>query len=257
MTPSEPKLLVFTATYNESGNISPLLDGIWSAAPLAQVLVIDDGSPDGTGKVLDAIARKNSNLIVKHRPGKMGVGSAHREALLFARETGYDTVISLDADFSHDPLVISKIMEALKTHEFVIGSRFIAGGRLDYRGFRRLISWGANRLARAALGIRFRETTTSFRGFTKSLLKRLPIELIQSEGYSFFLECSYFVGRTTKRVLEIPIHFQDRRFGQSKISQSEIYNGFFTLFRLFSKRLFGFFTLQSKKTSWFSVPEVK
>lgn len=232
------KLLVFTATYNEKENIPLLLAGIWQTCPQADIYVIDDNSPDGTGKVLDQMAQQNNHLIVKHRPGKLGVGSAHREAIIFAREKGYDALITMDADFSHDPEVIGLMVTGLEKSEFVIGSRFAPGGKLDYHGFRRVISVGANLLARYALGITCRETTTSFRGFTKSLLQRLPIEQVQAEGYSFFLECTYFICQTTNKVLEIPIHFQDRRFGQSKISQTEIYKGFLTLFRLTFNRIF-------------------
>jgi dolichol-phosphate mannosyltransferase len=232
------KTLVFTATYNEKENITPLLEGIWNSVPSADIFVIDDNSPDGTGKVLDSIANNNSKLIVRHREGKLGVGSAHREALAYARDKGYGILITMDADFSHDPSVVKTMIEALAKHEFVIGSRFIHGGQLDYHGFRRFISFGANLLARYVLGITCRETTTSFRGFRASLLQRLPINKVKAEGYSFFLECTYIICRTTQSVLEIPIHFQDRRFGQSKISQSEIYKGLFTVLRLCFSRVF-------------------
>lgn len=232
------KMLIFTATYNEKENITPLLEGIWESVPEADILVIDDRSPDGTGEVLDAIAQLNPKLKVRHRSGKLGVGSAHREAIGYARENRYDKLITMDADFSHDPKVIKDIIKALHQYEFVIGSRFVEGGKLDYSGFRRLISFGANLLSRYVLGITCRETTTSFRGFRASLLNRLPIHQVKAEGYSFFLECTFLVCRTTKSVLEIPIHFQDRRHGQSKISQSEIYKGLLTVLRLTFSRLF-------------------
>lgn len=232
------RILVFTATYNEKENMPPLLEGIWSVVPNADIFVIDDNSPDGTGLLLDQLAQQNPKLLVKHRPGKLGVGSAHSEAIKYACEKEYDILITMDADFSHDPKVIDSMIKGLESNDFVIGSRFVEGGKLDYSGFRRFISLGANWLARYALGIRCRETTTSFRGFRKSLLQKLPIQQVKAEGYSFFLECTYLVCRTTQKVQEIPIHFQDRRYGQSKISQAEIYKGFLTLFRLCFQRLF-------------------
>lgn len=240
MSSTSPKTLVFTATYNEKQNIPLLIDQIWKAVPNTDIFVIDDNSPDGTGLVLEQIAKENSRLSIKHRPGKMGVGSAHREAITYAREKGYDMLITMDADFSHDPKVIEQMVKGLEKNDFVIGSRFAPGGQLDYHGFRRFISVGANLLARYALGITCSETTTSFRGFSKGMLNKLPIDQVKAEGYSFFLECTYLVCRTTKNILEIPIHFQDRMYGQSKISQAEIYKGFLTLFRLFFKRLTSF-----------------
>jgi len=238
MKSNASKVLVFTATYNEKENITPLLEGIWNSVPNADIYVIDDNSPDGTGDVLDAISKNNWKLKVHHRAGKLGVGSAHSEAITYARTQGYGKLITMDADFSHDPAVIKSLVEALDKYEFVIGSRFAEGGKLDYHGFRRFISFGANFLSRYVLGITCRETTTSFRGFHASLLERLPIKDVKADGYSFFLECTYMICRTTKSVHEIPIHFQDRRYGQSKISQSEIYKGLFTVLRLCVSRFF-------------------
>lgn len=241
MNYSNEKVLVFTATYNEKQNIPPLLEGIWNSVPNADILVIDDNSPDGTGEVLNQIALSNSKLKVKHRAGKLGVGSAHREAIIYARENNYDALITMDADFSHDPSVIANMLSLLEKNEYVIGSRFADGGQLDYHGFRRLISIGANFLARYVLGITCRETTTSFRAFRKSLLQRLPIEKVKADGYSFFLECTYIICKTTQSTHEMPIHFQDRRFGHSKISQTEIYKGFLTLIRLSFRRVLSIF----------------
>lgn len=241
MADQNKKTLVFTATYNERDNILLLLEEIWQYAPTADILVTDDNSPDGTGQVLDEAAKKNSRLIVRHRPGKMGVGSAHREAITFAREKSYDALITMDADFSHDPAVIPQMIAALDQYDYIVGSRFIEGGKVDYIGFRRVISVGANILARGGLGITCRETTTSFRCFSRELLLKLPIEQVKADGYSFFLECTFLICRTTQKILEIPIHFQDRRFGQSKISKNEIYRGFLTLGRLTLLRLFWFF----------------
>jgi dolichol-phosphate mannosyltransferase len=231
------KLLVFTATYNEKDNVIPLIHGVWQVVPEADLLIIDDASPDGTGRLLDMESSKNSKLKVIHRPGKLGVGSAHKIALQYALDQNYDKLVTMDADFSHEPSVIREMNTRLDEYEFVIGSRFVNGGRVDYVGFRRFISLGANWMARYLLGIKLHETTTSFRGFRRSLLQKLPIKTIEAEGYSFFLECSYFICLTTKNFFEIPIHFKDRQFGQSKISKHEILMGFLTVFRLFFYRV--------------------
>lgn len=238
-----PRLLIFTATYNEQENIVPLIDAIWKNAPHADILVTDDHSPDGTGESLEKLklernpGRTQGKLLVHHRSGKLGVGSAHREALEFALKQNYDYIITMDADFSHDPALIGPMLTALRSRDFVIGSRFIEGASLEYHGTRRLISVGANILARTMLGVPFRETTTSYRGFSKKLLQTFPIKNVKSEGYSFFLECSFYVGRTTRSVMEIPICFKDRKFGKSKISKNEILKGFLTLFKLFLLRV--------------------
>lgn len=236
---AESRTLVFAATYNERDNIEKLIAQIWQAVPATDILIVDDNSPDGTGQVLDQIAAKNPKLKVIHRSGKLGVGSAHKVAFRYARENGYAALVTMDADFSHDPQVIPKLLAALAGHDFVIGSRFAPGGSLDYSGFRLLISRGANFLARTLLGIIPYETTTSFRAFGPKMLASLPIENVQADGYSFFLECTYLICRHTNKVFEIPIHFLDRVHGKSKISNKEILNGFLTLFRLFFSRIFG------------------
>jgi dolichol-phosphate mannosyltransferase len=236
------RTLVFTATYNEAGNIEPLLNEIWLAVPETSVLVVDDNSPDGTGKILDQIASRNPKLIVIHRPGKMGVGSAHKLAITYAADNGFDALVTMDADFSHEPKVLPALFGGLKQNHFVIGSRFVEGGRLDYTGFRLFISHGANFLAHALLGVIPRETTTSFRAFSRELLKTIPVQQIEADGYSFFLECTDSISLMTKRILEVPIHFQDRRYGKSKISKREIYMGFLTVGRLAldrARRIFG------------------
>lgn len=241
MNLKNPRLLVFTATYNEKENIPILMKAIWDTVPYADIMVTDDNSPDGTGKLLDQMQKdlsaEHSKLILNHRPGKMGVGSAHKEALTFALEKKYDLLITMDADLSHDPAIIATMVKELETHDFVIGSRFAKGGKLDYHGFRRVISVGANLIARYLLGIKCSETTTSFRGFHSSLLKKFPIHKIEAEGYSFFLECTFHICRTAENILEIPIYFRDRKFGYSKISKNEIFKGFLTVIRLFFTRM--------------------
>lgn len=233
------KVLVFTATYNEVDNIVSLLETIFATLPHCDILVVDDNSPDGTGKVLEEIRAGQPRLHVIHRPGKNGLGSAHKLGMKYALENGYDAFVTMDADFSHDPLVLPEMMRHLEEAEFVIGSRYIPGGSCEYPLSRVVLSTVANLLTRAVLSIPVHETTTAYRGFRRSLLERMDIDAIRSEGYSYFVECIYQVSRLTKGstgglqgMAEFPIRFADRRAGSSKISKKEIWKGFSTLFRL-------------------------
>jgi len=230
------KVLIFTATYNELGNISNLVAEVLKYADKAQMLVIDDGSPDGTGHILDGIAKKQKRLKVIHRSGKQGLGSAHIAAMRYAVENKYDLLITMDADFSHDPADIPKFITLSQDNDFVIGSRYTKGGGLGYGLLRTFISKTANFLARLLLSIKLKECTTSFRAFRAPLLEKLLASKIESTGYSFFFEITYRVTRLTDRVTEFPIYFADRVAGESKISKQEIFRGMTTLLRLFVKR---------------------
>lgn len=232
------KVLIFAATYNESENIEDLISEFHQFAPDADVLVIDDNSPDGTGDLLKQIMQTDSFVNTIHRPSKLGLGSAHKLAMKYMLANGYDYLITLDADFSHNPKYLPVILECLENSDFVIGSRYIEGGVCDYGLGRTLISKTANSLARLLLGLKLRETTTSYRGFSRNLLSRINIDAIKSEGYSFFVESIFCVARASKKLSEFPIHFEDRRAGVTKISKTEIYKGVLTLFRLFFSRFF-------------------
>lgn len=231
------RTLVATATYNEAGNIKRLIADIRKYSPDADVLVIDDASPDGTGALLDGIAGSFSGLKVLHRPGKLGLGSAHKLAMKYASAYGYDHLITMDADFSHNPSYIPQIIGLLSENDFVTGSRYTKGGRSDYGLYRMIISHTANILARSLLGIPLKECTTSFRGFRTSLLSEIDIDSIRSEGYSFFFESIFYVARATKKISEFPIYFENRASGVSKISKTEIIKSVYNLVRLFVSRL--------------------
>jgi dolichol-phosphate mannosyltransferase len=233
------KVLIFTATYNEVDNIVSLVETILAVLPTCDMLVVDDNSPDGTGKVLDEIRARQPRLQVIHRPGKNGLGSAHKLGMKYALEKGYDALVTMDADFSHDPRVLPEMMRHLEQAEFVIGSRYVAGGSCEYPLSRVVLSTVANFLTRAILSIPVHETTTAYRGFRRSLLERMDVDAIRSEGYSYFVESIYQVkrltdhgGGTLQGMAEFPIRFADRRAGSSKISKKEIWKGFSTLFRL-------------------------
>ena len=231
------RVLVFFPTYNEAGNVERLIQTVREYLPRAHLLVVDDASPDGTGAVLDRLASGLPELSVIHRPGKLGLGSAHKLAMLYARDAGFDILITMDADFSHHPRYLPTFLSLLRSADFVTGSRYMPGGRSDYGVGRTFISRTANLLAKAALGLPLEEHTTMYRGFTASLLRRMSIEAIKSEGYSFAVESLHQVAQVTQRIAEFPIHFENRATGASKISQTEIYKAVFTIQRLALRRL--------------------
>ena len=234
------KILVFFPTYNEAGNVALLIQAIREHLPGAHILVVDDASPDGTGDILDQLALEIRELKVIHRPGKLGLGSAHKLAMLHARDHGYDALITMDADFSHPPRYLPTLVETMADAEYVTGSRYVSGGKCDYGFGRTLISRTANFFAKAALGLKLEENTTLYRGYRVSLLKRMDIDAIKSEGYSFAVESVSQIAQLTDRMREFPIHFEHRAAGASKISKAEIYKAMLTIQRLGVRRLIPF-----------------
>lgn len=233
-----PGTLVFTATYNEADNVETLLNEIFCHLPDADILIVDDHSPDGTGPLLDRLAAENSHIHVVHRPSKLGLGTAHLLAMKYALHHNYEHLITMDADFSHNPKYLTIMKQLLEDNDFVIGSRYAKGGRCDYGLVRTLISRTANTLARYLLGIPTHEATTSYRGFSVDLLKQMDLNSIWSDGYSFFMESIFVVRLATRKLAEFPIHFEDRRAGTSKISKREIFKAIYNISRLFYRRLF-------------------
>jgi dolichol-phosphate mannosyltransferase len=232
------RVLVFFPTYNEAGNVERLVRTIREVLPTASLIVVDDASPDGTGEILDRLAAEVGDFTVVHRPGKLGLGTAHKIAMIHARDQGFDALVTMDADFSHHPKYLPTMLELLRRADFVTGSRYLNGGQSDYGFGRAIISRTANFFAKAALGLPLEENTTMYRGFTLDLLKRLDIDAIRSEGYSFAVESLHQVSRVTRKLAEFPIHFENRAQGVSKISQAEIYKAVVTIQRLGVARLF-------------------
>lgn len=232
------RVLVFTATLNERDNIEEFCRRTFALPDPVDLLVVDDHSPDGTGELLDEIAETEPRLTVVHRPRKLGLGSAHKLAMLHAIHEDYDVLVTLDADFSHDPDAIPSLLEKLEGADFVTGSRYAPGGRCDYAGYRKWVSVAANTAARSFLGIRLHEFTTSFRAFRVDMLRSLDLTDIRSQGYSFFLESLYRIHRRGFTVAEVPIHFHDRHAGQSKIPRFEIFRGMWKLMSLIADRAF-------------------
>ena len=229
------KTLVFTATYNEVQNIKKLISLIYKNFPKADILVIDDNSPDLTYKLLKKLKKKYKNLKIKLRDKKYGLDSAHKFAYDFAKKNSYVKLITMDADLSHDPIEIKKIVRLLDKSEFVIGSRYIKGGKCELPLLRYLISFFGNKFIKFFLGIKCNEFTTSYRGFNLIKLKNFSLKKIKSKGYSFFMEAVYLINKKNFKITEIPITFKNRIYGKSKIPKIEILRTFFNVIRLKSK----------------------
>ncbi|NLN39353.1 MAG: polyprenol monophosphomannose synthase [Smithella sp.] len=233
------KILVGIATYNEALNIERLIAAIHRHLPQRHILVLDDNSPDGTARLVEALAASDRYLTLIKRPGKLGLGSATLAMMRYAVDNAFDALIVMDADFSHDPRSLPLMAELLERNDFVTGSRYVEGGKCEYGLYRTLVSkvanWGARRLA----GIELRECTTAYRGFKTSLLGRLPLERIKSTGYSFQVEVLYHIVRHTDKTAEFPIVFADRAYGVSKINKKEMVMSVLTLLRLFKRRVMG------------------
>ena len=232
------EILVFTATYNEAENIEELITSVFKNLPDTVMLIIDDASPDGTGDLLNELSKKYEQLNIIHRPQKLGLGTAHKLAMKYAIKNNFDLLITMDADFSHHPKYLKKMVSLMFHNDFVTGSRYIKGGGRNDGLYRRTLGGTANFLARNLLGIPLNECTTAYRGFKVSILKAINLDSIQSEGYSFFVESIYFVCQITKKIDEFPIFFSDRKSGTSKISKFEIFKGVLCLCRLFFNRIF-------------------
>jgi glycosyltransferase involved in cell wall biosynthesis len=231
------KIFVIIPTYNERENIGGLVKKVLALPLPAQVVVVDDNSPDGTGALLDALAAAEPRLHVIHRAGKLGLGTAHIAGLRHALERGADYAVTMDADFSHDPAYIPAMLAAARGLDLVIGSRYAAGGRaVNSPFFRRALSRGANLFAKVLLGLKAGDCTAGFRCYSAGVLKALDLGAIFSNGYSFLIEVLSEIQARGFRVGEIPISFIDREFGASKISRSEIRKAVYTVLRLGLRR---------------------
>src|SRR5690242_15837706 len=228
-----PRTLVTVATYNEIENLPRLVEAIWQVAPQADVLVIDDNSPDGTGRWCDEKAASEPRLKCIHRAGKLGLGTATIAGMQYAIEHGYDYALNMDADFSHHPRYIPALLAAAENTDVSIGSRYCpGGGTKDWPFKRRLMSWAVNTYARCLLGLKPRDTSGAFRCYRVSLLQQLDFAAIKSRGYSFQEEILWRLKQLGARMSETPIVFADRERGQSKINRQEALGALWVIFRL-------------------------
>src|SRR5436190_15708394 len=226
------KTLIIIPTYNEIENLRPLLDAIFSYVPETDVLIVDDNSPDGTGKLADEICEQNAHVHVMHRAGKLGLGTAYIAGFKYAVERGYDAAFEMDADFSHDPRYLPDFLKAIEHADLVIGSRYIPGGGTPNWSFlRRFISGGGNIFARFMLGIPVQDCTAGFRCYRRQVLESIDLDTIQSQGYAFQVEMAYRVMQQGFKIVETPIVFMDRRIGKSKMSRKIVIEAFIYVLR--------------------------
>tara|TARA_B100000989_G_scaffold164030_1_gene122543 strand:+ start:5506 stop:6207 length:702 start_codon:yes stop_codon:yes gene_type:complete len=217
------KNLIFTATYDEKDNIRELVEKINEYGLNLDILIIDDNSPDGTGKILNELKRENSNLRFLIRESKLGLDTAHKYAYDYAIKNGYEKLITMDADLSHDPEEIPKFINLLDKHEFVIGSRYAKGGKCEMPLPRLFLSIIGNKIIKFILKIDCNEFTTSYRGFNLLKLNNFHLKEVKSKGYSFFMESLYQLNKNNYKILEVPIYFKNRAAGKSKIPKIEIF----------------------------------
>lgn len=215
------RILVVTPTYNECDNLPAFVAAVFAVLPEADVLVVDDASPDGTGEVADRLAKADKRISVLHRPGKLGLGTAYVDGFSRALEAGYDVVIEMDADLSHDPRYLPLFLEALGAGaDVVVGSRNVPGGGVEGWGLgRHVLSKGGSLYARTILGVRVFDLTTGYKAYTRRALLAMDLGSLRSNGYSFQIETTYRALRKGLRVTEVPIVFVDRRVGHSKMSR--------------------------------------
>jgi dolichol-phosphate mannosyltransferase len=230
-----PETLVIVATYNERENIERLITEILGHSPDCHVLVVDDNSPDGTGDIARRMAAADNRVEVLGRPGKLGLGTAYLAGFRHALQGGYQRIVTMDADFSHDPVYLPDILQRASDPgvDVVVGSRYVRGGGVVGWGlYRRVLSFGANTFARTVLGLRTHDCTGAYRCYARPVIEGLSEDPVQSHGYSALIEIMWRCQRAGYRVEEVPITFADRELGQSKVSRAEILRGGTTVLRL-------------------------
>ena len=229
------KTLVFTATYNEAENIKILVNKILLSNKYVDLLIVDDNSPDKTADLIDKLFRVNKRVKLIKRKKKLGLHTAHILGYSYAKKRKYDKLITLDADLSHDPKEIKKFIKLLDVYSFVIGSRYMNGGKCEMTFFRYLISFFGNKLIKFVIKTNINEFTTSYRGFNLKRLSSFHLNETTNKGYSFFMETIYLLKKRKIRMKEIPITFQNRTKGKSKISKIEIFRTFKNLNKIMLK----------------------
>lgn len=225
--------LIIIPTYNESMNISHLLTAIWASVPEAHVLIVDDNSPDGTGKLVKNLQQTNNKLFLLERKSKNGLGTAYIAGFRWALDREYEKIIQMDADFSHDPKILPIMIEKLENNPVVIGSRYIqGGGTLHWSFARKCISKVGSFYARSILGLPIHDFTGGFNGWRRIVLNTVDLNAIKSQGYSFQIELKFRSACAHFPLLEIPIIFNERRSGQSKMSYKIILEAIRAVWRI-------------------------
>lgn len=233
------KPLLIIPTYNEKENIQELIRCIRQSVPDLDILIIDDNSPDGTGEIAEKIAQSDKKITVFHRPGKLGLGSAYTQGFKYALEKGYDCVLEMDADFSHDPRDLPRFLEMVKHCDIVIGSRYTDGiSVINWPMKRLMLSYFANKYASIVTGVPIRDLTGGYKCIRTDVLKSIGLETIKSDGYAFQIEVTVKAWYKGFKIVEIPIVFVERREGQSKMNKKIIWEAFWMVWRLRFENLF-------------------
>ena len=234
-TPDGDGTWVVLPTYDEAENLPGIAAAILAALPRATLLVVDDGSPDGTGEIADGLAAADPRIRVRHRPGKAGLGRAYLDGFRVALAGGADAAIQMDADWSHDPAILPELLGPIVAGEadLVIGSRYVRGGRVeDWGPGRRLISRFGSLFARIVLGLRPNDLTGGFKAWRAATLGAIDFEGVHAGGYVFQIEMTQRASRAGARIVEVPITFRDRRVGRSKMSRRIIVEALVVVVRL-------------------------
>ena len=215
------RIVVIIPTYNEAENLPLIVQRVRTAVPTVDILVADDNSPDGTGDIADALAAADASVKVMHRQGKEGLGAAYLAGLAWAIDNGYDAVVEMDADGSHQPEQLPRLLKALEDADLVLGSRWVPGGAVqNWPKSRELLSRGGSTYTRLALGIDVHDATGGYRAFRTSALKALNLEQVESAGYCFQIDLAWRALQAGLNIREVPITFVEREIGESKMSQS-------------------------------------
>ncbi|WP_055502468.1 polyprenol monophosphomannose synthase [Nonomuraea pusilla] len=214
------RVLIIVPTYNERENLPAIAERVRAALPEAHLLVADDNSPDGTGEIADALAAADDHVHVLHRPGKQGLGAAYIAGFRWGLDEGYDVLVEMDADGSHQPEELPRLLEALaEGADLAIGSRYVPGGQvLNWPHRRELLSRGANIYTRVMLGLPVRDATAGFRAYRAATLEKVGLADVESQGYCFQVDLTLRAARHGLRVVEVPITFVERTVGKSKMS---------------------------------------
>lgn len=228
------KITVVIPTYNERQNIGPLIDKILGLGiKNLSIIVVDDNSPDGTGKLVDKIAEKKKGIMVIHRPRKLGLGSAYKAGFQKALKQSSQILVTMDADFSHDPNELPKLLKEINGHDIVVGSRYVKGGKIiGFNSWRSILSAMAQKTCRILLNLNTHDSTSGFRVYKTKAIQGIDFFSIKAEGYSFLIEAIFRCQKKGFLIKEVPIVYQMRREGSSKISQNEIVKALVTVTRL-------------------------
>lgn len=227
------KTLLLIGTYNERENLAAIVGEVLALGLRLDVLVIDDNSPDGTGRIADGLAAAHPEVSVIHRSGKLGLGTAYVAGFRHALERGYERVITMDADFSHHPRYLPEMLRALETNDVVVAARYIKGGGVEnWPPYRLLLSRGGSLYTRLVTGMPIHDATGGFNGYRREVLEAIGLDSIRSEGYSFMIEMKYRSWKKGFRIAEIPIVFVDRTRGKSKMSKRIFLEAVFMVWKI-------------------------